>query len=702
MPTATPDVQRRYLPLYVGLYGIGASALLALTSSVNAPTYGWLIHLSFLVGCVLSYRGALTRRLYLLPGVFFLVAGFTAYGLRHIPAPAVFLLYPPEILAQNDLALAGLVGWFLVGFSYWQGSRPNLIFCVACGLALFGLVGTINLNLQTWIYFSLYILCVAFTWGYEQFLDVDDSLAGRGQPRYLRWSEMLRGHLAVAALLAVVTLGIGRAVGTGLFQLTPNLYSQMAEQVYGWDFARRLNWTYSSFTEEFRVGTGPVELSDAPVMTVTADRPALWRGAVYDYYDGRGWSRNLHDQSPLWRDGQRYQVPEWAFPYARTGPELRQHYELLAFTGQLLAAAHPERITVPRLPRVPPMPFGFRRGYAGPQVDGYGCLSWGGGIASSEFSYDVISREPPQDPDTLRQAPAEYPRWLRETGYFGVPATTALALRGLVDDLTRDAPTLYDKVEALESYLEARCIYSLRAPAVPYGQDVVAHFVLRSRRGACDQFASALVIMCRLAGIPARVATGYATGQEEPGAPGTYTVRAKDAHAWAEVFFPGIGWVPFNPEPAGQEGELSWLQLVLTAHWDIAAREAARVAGWSVLALFLLVLALSAILDPLPFLRHFRRPSRRSALAELARDYQNLYNRALRRRAVAPSAALTPLEATALLAAELADPAAREALRSLNDSFYAQRYGGKVDEGEIRRLRQNLRALRKMLRRPRR
>lgn len=256
-------------------------------------------------------------------------------------------------------------------------------------------------------------------------------------------------------------------------------------------------------------------------------------------------------------------------------------------------------------------------------------------------------------------------------------------------------------MEALESYLEAHCIYSLRAPAVPYGQDVVAHFVLRSRRGACDQFASALVIMCRLADIPARVATGYATGREEQEADGTYTVRAKDAHAWAEVFFPGIGWVPFNPEPAGQEGELSWLELLLTAHWDIAAREAARVAGWSAVALILLTLALSAVLDPATLLQRFRRSPRRSALAELARDYQDLYGRALRRRGIAHGSVLTPQEATSLLATELTEPADREALQRLNESFYAQRYGQSVDEGQVHRLRQDLRALRKvLLRRP--
>lgn len=697
MRAATPDLQRRYLPLYVGLYGLGGSALMALTSSVKSPAYSWLVHLAFLVGCVLSYTGAVTRRLYLIPGVFFLVAGFTAYGLRNIPAPLILVMYPPEILAQNDLALAGLVGWFLVGFSFWQGSRPNLIFCVVCGLALFGLVGTINLNLQTWVYFCFYLLCTAFAWGYEQFLEVDDGLADRGQPRYLQWHQMLRGHLAVAALLALVTLGLGRAIGSGIFHLSPNLYSQMAEQVYGWDFARRLDWTYSSFAEEFRIGTGPVELSNVPVMKVTADRPALWRGAVYDYYDGRGWSRAMREQRPLRRQGRSYTVPDAVFPYGRTGSELRQHFDLLAFNGQLLATAHPEQLTVPRPPAVPLMPFGFRRGPIGAQIDEYGCISWGGGASGGELSYEVVSREPPTDPETLRQATEVYPTWLEGSGYLRVPAATVLALQSLVNDLTQEQPTLYDKVEALESYLEAHCIYSLRAPAVPYGQDVVAHFVLRSRRGACDQFASALVIMCRLAEIPARLATGYATGEEETTA-GTYMVRGKDAHAWVEVLFPGVGWVPFNPEPAGQEGELSWVELLLTAHWDMAARQVARAAGWTVLALAGLVLALSAVVDPAALLRHFRRSPRRSALAELARDYQALYSRALRRRGVADSAALTPQEATVMLAEDLADPAVRDALQRLNGGFYAQRYGHDVDDAEVQRLRQDLRALRRVLR----
>jgi hypothetical protein len=700
LPAATPDLSRRHLPLYLGLYGLGASALMALTSSVNAPAFGWLLHLAYLTGCFLSYRGAVSRRLYLIPGVFFLVAGFTAYGLRQTPAPAILLMYPLEILAQNDLALAALVGWFLVGFSFWQGSRPNLIFCVVCGLALFGLVGTINLNTQTWLHFCAYLLCTAFCWGYEQFLEVDDSLAASGQPRHGDWREMVRGHLAVAALLCLVTLGAGRAIGSGIFRLTPNLYSHMAEQVYGWDFARRLNWTYSTFAEEFRIGTGPTELSNVPVMTVTANRPALWRGAVYDFYDGRGWSRARRENRVLVQDGARYRVPDGFLPSGRAGLELRQHYSLLAFAGQLLAAAHPRELTIANPPPSPPMPFGFARGPTGALVDQYGCLSWGGGAAGGALSYSVVSREPPREPEVLRRAAAEYPEWLNETGYLRVPAATALALRSLVRDLTAGRPTVYDKVAALQDYLERRCVYSLRAPAVPVGQDVVAHFVLRSHRGACDQFASALVIMCRLADIPARVATGYATGEEDT-KPGTYMVRGKDAHAWAEVLFTDIGWVPFSPEAVGQEGELSWTELLLTAHWDLAVRQASRVIGWGLLAAAVLVLALSAVLDPLALLRRLRRRSDRSPLGDLAREYQTTYTRALQRRGMQSLTALTPAEAAAALTGDMADSSAKDALRRLNEGFYGQRYGLEVDDEEVERLRHDLRALRRQLRRRR-
>jgi hypothetical protein len=79
--------------------------------------------------------------------------------------------------------------------------------------------------------------------------------------------------------------------------------------------------------------------------------------------------------------------------------------------------------------------------------------------------------------------------------------------------------------------------------------DVVEYFLFEQRRGYCEQFSSSLAVMARSLGIPARVATGYAPGEYNPFT-GLYEVRASDAHAWVEVYFPGYGWSTFDPTPS--------------------------------------------------------------------------------------------------------------------------------------------------------
>ena len=88
--------------------------------------------------------------------------------------------------------------------------------------------------------------------------------------------------------------------------------------------------------------------------------------------------------------------------------------------------------------------------------------------------------------------------------------------------------------------------YTLDIPPLPRGEDAVDRFLFVDRRGFCEQIGTSLVVMLRSLGIPARLAVGYATGERNPFT-GLYEVRAKDAHAWAEVYFPGVGWQAFDP-----------------------------------------------------------------------------------------------------------------------------------------------------------
>jgi hypothetical protein len=99
--------------------------------------------------------------------------------------------------------------------------------------------------------------------------------------------------------------------------------------------------------------------------------------------------------------------------------------------------------------------------------------------------------------------------------------------------------------------------YTLDLPPVPRQRDVVDYFLFDLRRGYCDYYASAMVVLARLAGLPARLVTGYASGSYDSEL-GVYTVTAADAHSWAEIYFPGIGWVEFEPttaQPALQRPE---------------------------------------------------------------------------------------------------------------------------------------------------
>ena len=108
------------------------------------------------------------------------------------------------------------------------------------------------------------------------------------------------------------------------------------------------------------------------------------------------------------------------------------------------------------------------------------------------------------------------------------------------------ATTTYAEVAALEAWMGAHVRYSTDIPPLLPGQDAVNQFLFGTRVGFCEQISTALAVMLRTLGVPTREAIGYVPGPFDP-LSDLYEIQAKDAHAWVQVWFPGVGWQSFDP-----------------------------------------------------------------------------------------------------------------------------------------------------------
>jgi len=164
----------------------------------------------------------------------------------------------------------------------------------------------------------------------------------------------------------------------------------------------------------------------------------------------------------------------------------------------------------------------------------------------------------------LRAAGTEYPEWVTEK-YLQLPADFSPRIQDLAKEITAQAETPYDKAGAITRYLRETIEYAPTVPVAPRNTDLLEWILFEHKQAYCVYYASAEVLMLRSLGIPARLAVGFAQGtgtargesfaaDVEDITTNTYTVRKNNAHAWPEVYFPGIGWVEF--EPTGNQAPL--------------------------------------------------------------------------------------------------------------------------------------------------
>jgi transglutaminase-like putative cysteine protease len=161
-------------------------------------------------------------------------------------------------------------------------------------------------------------------------------------------------------------------------------------------------------------------------------------------------------------------------------------------------------------------------------------------------TYTTYARRYQADVQSLTRASRQYPDWITDR-YLKLPSNLSPNIKNLAEQLTAKATNPYDKAKAIEAYLKAFNYTDNPTPA-PAGRDEIDYFLFETKSGYCTYFSTSMALMLRSIGIPTRVATGF-IGGEYDAASSSWIVRGNALHAWTQAYFPGYGWVDFEPTP---------------------------------------------------------------------------------------------------------------------------------------------------------
>ena len=165
-----------------------------------------------------------------------------------------------------------------------------------------------------------------------------------------------------------------------------------------------------------------------------------------------------------------------------------------------------------------------------------------------EGAYFMTSYVSVAGDESLKAAGEDYETYISDH-YLQLPPSLPTRVRDLAATVTVDAETPFDKAHAIQDFLRGPNFrYEQDIEEPPIDADGVDHFLFESRTGYSDYFASSMAVMLRAAGVPSRLAAGYAPGEFDQES-GLRFVRDSDSHGWVQVYFPDYGWIDFEPTP---------------------------------------------------------------------------------------------------------------------------------------------------------
>jgi transglutaminase-like putative cysteine protease len=449
---------------------------------------------------------------------------------------------------------------------------------------------------------------------------------------------------------------------------------------------------------------GPVELSDAPIMDVQASQGRYWRYKIYHEYTSDGWNNTDMDSILVGANEQAF-----TFPPFMERREITQTITLRRPLGNLqtlTVAGQPLRADLPIhavVSYVTQESAGGRERDAEifPPGPGDPSLVFPRYVLEEGTEFKVVSSLSVADDETLRGSGTSYPSWVVPR-YLQLPDSLPVRVRRLAEEVTAELDTPYDRAIAIRDYLRS-IPYNEQIDGPAMGEDGVDYFLFHAREGYCSYYASAMVVMLRAVGIPARYVEGYSQGEKVDGA---YHIVEWDGHSWPEVYFPDYGWVEFEPTGADpindrssssrsaaggatndrsgrgarmpfdpEEGQP--LDAEALAHLlepaPVPLWQRIGLAGWLALSLAALFLVAFAILS-------IRRRRAIEGLTVAERVYSDLVQWAIRLLRIHPLGHQTPHEYAGTVA--WAVPKGRHEIVQIADLYVQERFGGKMVAGE--------------------
>jgi hypothetical protein len=424
----------------------------------------------------------------LIGGIFFLIALGSGALLSH--------LFPSQSFVGTELSVIIALAATASISNFLAVSDDAVVFTTVWVIAIIGLSGAVDLNRELILFFFVFLLLFAFLLIHQNYLAQARSAKETSEVP-LR-SLQIQGVTALVAWLCVGVAGILlsiplRALGKGisLRQVVNQLQLPPSALLEG----RRISSGSSQLTfdnrTEFRVGLGPTGDDQTEVLTVESPRPHYWRGRAYMIYGAQGWTNpDSPPPPPVVPEDDTAQPMSYrvASPSRVKPPKLTLETHRFKMVGSLAGpvyhAAEPVQVRgmFEQLLHRPDGTLGGSRGSSG--------------------TYEIDSEISDADPQALNQSPENYPAAIRNRYLWSGEIDFQLAK--LVTEATKNARGPYEKAEAIRQLVQDRCTYSLSARAVPAGRDPAAFFLMDSREGYCDLFATATTVLCRMAGLPAQ------------------------------------------------------------------------------------------------------------------------------------------------------------------------------------------------------